>query len=552
MSSPFEGKTIVLTGKFVTMKRSEAKKVLKEAGAKVTGSVSGNTDILIHGENAGSKLSKAKSLGTRLMTEHEMVAILEDAEVGGDVLDGASDKLADAAAKEEEQMKEVRATIDAANQPYVDEFGATPGQMLLNYLRVFRQRSDVVVYEDRFAAPANNETLRRLHGNVPPEFLALCAEVGPLEFNWVFAEQEADRDQFSKGYNGGRLEFKGMHDFKWWPIPDWRTEYDDFEAEAMFDNFVAEGTASLSYDPGQDPTEAELIFDNANDCERHYLGGVYDYLRAGARAGFTWYWQMGGEGGFTGQLFTNSLSSDTPSGEVTTLLQEKGLEAAEANALAKWLGDDVVILLHLSETAEGQQRLELAKSFPLAGESSSREMDLEMVENLATSSDPIAAEEWSSLVDGHVMFLETGGAGGHWQMLSVSGLPMCIYQGAEGEEGEQLVARLKNIAGADASGKLVEYADFSGTYAQGIDFSEARLSGSVAIDSIFDEANFEGAKLKNVDFSGARLAGANFRDADLSGADFECCDLSGADFTGATLEGARFPGATLDDVTPPA
>jgi len=106
--SAFEGKTIVLTGTFVTMKRNEAKKQLTEVGAKVTGSVSKNTDILIHGDKAGSKLAKAKSLGVQLMTEHEMVAILTDS--GADMGD-AAEQLAEADAAKNEEMKEAREAI---------------------------------------------------------------------------------------------------------------------------------------------------------------------------------------------------------------------------------------------------------------------------------------------------------------------------------------------------------------------------------------------------------------------------------------------------------
>jgi DNA ligase (NAD+) len=68
----FSGKTVVLTGSLVTMARSEAKKRLQELGAKVTGSVSAKTDILVAGESAGSKLTKAKSLGVAVMDEEEL------------------------------------------------------------------------------------------------------------------------------------------------------------------------------------------------------------------------------------------------------------------------------------------------------------------------------------------------------------------------------------------------------------------------------------------------------------------------------------------------
>jgi DNA ligase (NAD+) len=63
------------------MKRAEAEIVLAAAGANINGSVSAKTDLVIHGVDAGSKLTKARSLGVKLMTEAEMVALLEQAGV---------------------------------------------------------------------------------------------------------------------------------------------------------------------------------------------------------------------------------------------------------------------------------------------------------------------------------------------------------------------------------------------------------------------------------------------------------------------------------------
>ena len=74
---PFAGKTVVLTGTLSQMGRSEAKAKLQELGAKVSGSVSAKTDLLIAGEKAGSKLSKAESLNIAVWDEAQMVAFLE-------------------------------------------------------------------------------------------------------------------------------------------------------------------------------------------------------------------------------------------------------------------------------------------------------------------------------------------------------------------------------------------------------------------------------------------------------------------------------------------
>lgn len=76
----WNGKTVVLTGTMETLGRSEAKKILEASGAKVTGSVSKKTDVLVAGEAAGSKLNKAQELGIQIMDEAEFLRLTEVSE----------------------------------------------------------------------------------------------------------------------------------------------------------------------------------------------------------------------------------------------------------------------------------------------------------------------------------------------------------------------------------------------------------------------------------------------------------------------------------------
>lgn len=73
---PLAGKTVVVTGTLVNFDRTGIEAKIKELGGKATGSVSKKTDYLIAGENAGSKLDKAKELGVRVLTEAEFATMI--------------------------------------------------------------------------------------------------------------------------------------------------------------------------------------------------------------------------------------------------------------------------------------------------------------------------------------------------------------------------------------------------------------------------------------------------------------------------------------------
>ena len=70
------GKTFVLTGTLPHLTRDEAKKMIEDAGGRVSGSVSKKTDYVVAGDDAGSKLDKAKELGVKVIGEKEMQELL--------------------------------------------------------------------------------------------------------------------------------------------------------------------------------------------------------------------------------------------------------------------------------------------------------------------------------------------------------------------------------------------------------------------------------------------------------------------------------------------
>ncbi len=75
---PLAGKSVVLTGGLAKLSRDDAKAEIERRGGKVSGSVSRKTDLVVAGEEAGSKLAKAKELGVRVVGEDEFLAMLQE------------------------------------------------------------------------------------------------------------------------------------------------------------------------------------------------------------------------------------------------------------------------------------------------------------------------------------------------------------------------------------------------------------------------------------------------------------------------------------------
>ena len=72
----FEGMILVLTGTLPSMTRDQASALIEQYGGKTSGSVSKKTTVVLAGEDAGSKLTKAQALGIRIIDQNEFEAML--------------------------------------------------------------------------------------------------------------------------------------------------------------------------------------------------------------------------------------------------------------------------------------------------------------------------------------------------------------------------------------------------------------------------------------------------------------------------------------------
>ncbi|MSR76903.1 MAG: NAD-dependent DNA ligase LigA, partial [Candidatus Omnitrophica bacterium] len=75
-ATPFSGKTVVITGTLEKYERKQAEALIRGLGGHPSGSISKKTNYLVAGENAGSKLTKAKDLGIEILSEKEFISLL--------------------------------------------------------------------------------------------------------------------------------------------------------------------------------------------------------------------------------------------------------------------------------------------------------------------------------------------------------------------------------------------------------------------------------------------------------------------------------------------
>ncbi len=191
------------------------------------------------------------------------------------------------------------------------------------------------------------------------------------------------------------------------------------------------------------------------------------------------------------------------------------------------------------------------KDFYLSGKKGSdcSHINSSEMQEFAKKSLPLQQEELQYMCRQHHLFLSSGGVGGSWRMLSVTGTVVAIYASRISDtQGRQAQLDMKNLSQLQLQEIDLPFSSWVAAFARYQDFSDADLHGSIFCDASLANCIFADANLEQVDFSRAYLQKASFMNANLKNADFENCNLTGADFRGAILDGAIFKGANLDGV----
>lgn len=264
----FAGKTVVLTGTLTTMKRAEAETLLREAGATIGSGVTKKTDILIHGDNAGSKLDKATSLGVALMTEIEMVARLTAGGTGAEQLAGASETLA------------AKAAEDAAN---ATEIGKAVAE-LRSFVAALKKRKDIRVETATIGRKAGKSKLAQLRAQrAPDELIDFYAEMDGIHVAWRFIEPPG----------GGCIRIPPVTPWtRFTGDDDHYMNFGDDREALLLDEITPEGGTWLVRDKGSKDNAATIIFASAAEGRDGVTaaGSIASYLRKATENGFVAYW----------------------------------------------------------------------------------------------------------------------------------------------------------------------------------------------------------------------------------------------------------------------
>ncbi len=244
------------------------------------------------------------------------------------------------------RIDERLATYESAVKPIRESvhlaYGMPLGQLVRAYARLFSKRHDVRVLENSLAEQEPQSDRLRMHSVFPAEAIALYEHVGRGHFRWVFADAQHEADT-----EGGRLALRGLHKLNWISRPQ-HWDFANYLKDVPFDELESYGSGRLSYDPGQHPRDATLVFFDNDAADYIPYGTVDNYLTMGAKRAFVYTWQFGDGGDallLLNRLLEQSYSVDTPAAQCADLLIQRGATEAEAKSLLRWLGERVVLLL---------------------------------------------------------------------------------------------------------------------------------------------------------------------------------------------------------------
>lgn len=237
---------------------------------------------------------------------------------------------------------------------------------LLLFLRIFSRRPEVLVRSFVVTPPMPAAKLKSRMVQMPTDLAKLATEFDGLEFTWELVGEDPSM--------GGRIELLPASGLKFhahsssdesddddYDDDDDRDDESTVTYRAGADAMQDEGFTHWVYDEGRSAKQAHLEFEDANDCEISYMGGLEEYLTGGARRAFVWYWQRsyaesrGSHHDFDAKtdygtrilklLRASSIPTRTQHAMIARRLLEAGCTTAEASALHKWLGSDVTLLL---------------------------------------------------------------------------------------------------------------------------------------------------------------------------------------------------------------